>query len=50
MLNAPAAADEDLEFQRAENPGADGAAAVDALLALLGELLREKFGLGWEPR
>ncbi len=35
----------DLEFSREDNPGVDGAAAVDALLSLLRDALRERFGL-----
>ena len=35
----------DLEFQTADNPALDGEAAVDALLALLRELLLERHGL-----
>lgn len=35
----------DLEFSKEDNPGVDGAAAVDALLSLLRDALRERFGL-----
>ena len=34
----------------ADNPGCDGPAAVDALLGLVAELLRNKFGLQLEDR
>eukprot|EP00887_Chlorella_sp_A99_P007573 scaffold28.g7573.t1 len=39
----------DLEYAVGANPGADGGAAVDALLALLGEELQERFGLELQP-
>ena len=35
----------DLEFGREDNPGVDGSAAVDALLSLLRDALRDRFGL-----
>lgn len=35
----------DLEFKREDNPEVDGAAAVDALLSLLCDALRDRFGL-----
>ena len=40
----------DLEFATAANPGAEGPAAVEALLALAADALRERFGLEMEPR
>jgi hypothetical protein len=33
-----------------DNPSCDGAAAVDALLGLVAELLQDKFGLCYEHR
>lgn len=40
----------DLEYGMADNPGVDGTPAVDALLALVAELLQERFGLAYDPR
>lgn len=44
-LPSPNPLSADLEFSREDNPEVDGAAAVDALLSLLRDALRDRFGL-----